>query len=90
MLFVLHVQSLKASMTRGWRCLDCTLCEGCGRAGDETRLLLCDECDIAYHIYCLEPPLADVPKGQWRCKWCVCPHVPAAFTIHIPIRSQYS
>ena len=56
---------------RGWRCLDCTVCEGCGTATDESRLLLCDDCDISYHIYCLSPPLAHVPKGNWKCKWCV-------------------
>jgi hypothetical protein len=56
---------------RGWRCLDCTVCEGCGTATDESRLLLCDDCDISYHIYCLSPPLDQVPKGNWKCKWCV-------------------
>lgn len=58
-------------LERGWRCLDCTVCEGCGKATDEGRLLLCDDCDISYHIYCLEPPLDHVPKGNWKCKWCV-------------------
>jgi hypothetical protein len=56
---------------RGWRCLDCTVCEGCGTATDESRLLLCDDCDISYHIYCLVPPLPRVPPGNWKCKWCV-------------------
>jgi hypothetical protein len=56
---------------KGWRCLDCTVCEGCGKATDESRLLLCDDCDISYHIYCLDPPLDHVPKGNWKCKWCV-------------------
>jgi hypothetical protein len=56
---------------RGWRCLDCTVCEGCGKATDESRLILCDDCDISYHIYCLSPPLDHVPKGNWKCKWCV-------------------
>lgn len=56
---------------RGWRCLDCTVCEGCGTATDEARLILCDDCDISYHIYCLQPPLDHVPQGNWKCKWCV-------------------
>ncbi|CAG9534833.1 unnamed protein product [Cercopithifilaria johnstoni] len=55
---------------RGWRCLDCTVCEGCGDGHDESNLILCDECDISYHIYCLEPPLERIPHGPWRCKWC--------------------
>ena len=58
-------------LEKGWRCLDCTVCEGCGKATDESRLLLCDDCDISYHIYCLNPPLAQVPQGNWKCKWCV-------------------
>ncbi|KAG8188064.1 hypothetical protein JTE90_014303 [Oedothorax gibbosus] len=58
-------------LKKGWRCLDCTVCEGCGQPHDEGRLLLCDECDISFHIYCLDPPLQEVPQGNWKCKWCV-------------------
>jgi hypothetical protein len=58
-------------LEKGWRCLDCTVCEGCGKATDESRLLLCDDCDISYHTYCLTPPLDQVPLGNWKCKWCV-------------------
>lgn len=58
-------------LKKGWRCLECTVCEGCGQPHDEGRLILCDECDVSYHIYCLDPPLDKVPKGTWKCKWCV-------------------
>lgn len=44
-------------LLKGWRCLDCTVCEGCGQRNDESRLILCDECDVSFHIYCIEPPL---------------------------------
>lgn len=27
--------------------------------------LLCDECNLAYHIYCLNPPLDKVPEEEW-------------------------
>uniref|UniRef100_A0A0K0DM07 PHD-type domain-containing protein n=1 Tax=Angiostrongylus cantonensis TaxID=6313 RepID=A0A0K0DM07_ANGCA len=57
-------------VTRGWRCLDCTICEGCGEGKDESKLLLCEECDVSYHIYCLSPPLERIPNGPWRCHWC--------------------
>lgn len=60
----------RVMLERGWRCLDCTICEGCGKATDEGRLLLCDDCDISYHLYCLDPPLDQVPEGIWKCKWC--------------------
>uniref|UniRef100_A0A0K8V2M0 Histone-lysine N-methyltransferase MLL3 n=1 Tax=Bactrocera latifrons TaxID=174628 RepID=A0A0K8V2M0_BACLA len=57
-------------LERGWRCLDCTVCESCGQRNDEARLILCDECDLSYHIYCVTPPLETVPHGNWKCKWC--------------------
>ncbi|MGH0162884.1 UNVERIFIED_CONTAM: hypothetical protein FKN15_002407 [Acipenser sinensis] len=65
----------KVVLSKGWRCLECTVCEACGKATDPGRLLLCDDCDISYHTYCLDPPLQTVPKGGWKCKWCVsCTH----------------
>lgn len=65
-----NVTLSKTMLTKGWRCLDCTVCEGCGQKNDEARLILCDECDISYHIYCMSPPLDAVPNGNWKCKWC--------------------
>ena len=67
----LSKEGLKKVIESGWRCLDCTVCNSCGNANDEARLLLCDDCDISYHTYCLEPPLDTVPLGGWKCKWCV-------------------
>uniref|UniRef100_H3DCP4 [histone H3]-lysine(4) N-methyltransferase n=1 Tax=Tetraodon nigroviridis TaxID=99883 RepID=H3DCP4_TETNG len=61
----------KVVLSKGWRCLECTVCEACGQATDPGRLLLCDDCDISYHTYCLDPPLQNVPKDSWKCKWCV-------------------
>ncbi|KAI6220590.1 F/Y-rich family protein [Aphelenchoides fujianensis] len=66
----MHDKLNSTVIERGWRCLDCTVCEGCGTDKDESKLLLCDECDISYHIYCLNPPLSQIPNGSWRCKWC--------------------
>lgn len=60
----------KVILEKGWRCLDCSICEGCGQKNDEGRLILCDECDISYHIYCMDPPLDYVPTGTWKCKFC--------------------
>ncbi|XP_071942048.1 histone-lysine N-methyltransferase 2C-like isoform X2 [Antedon mediterranea] len=69
--YCVNIRITKVVLSKGWRCLDCTVCEGCGKATDESRLLLCDDCDISYHTYCLDPPLMTVPKGGWKCKWCV-------------------
>lgn len=68
--YCVTVKVTKVILQKGWRCLDCTVCEGCGQKNDEPRLLLCDDCDISYHIYCMDPPLDIVPHGTWKCKWC--------------------
>uniref|UniRef100_A0A8C4RAR0 Uncharacterized protein n=1 Tax=Eptatretus burgeri TaxID=7764 RepID=A0A8C4RAR0_EPTBU len=70
--YCVGVKITKVVLSKGWRCLECTVCEQCGKASDPGRLLLCDDCDISYHTYCLDPPLHTVPKGGWKCKWCVC------------------
>uniref|UniRef100_A0A8C6YTC7 PHD-type domain-containing protein n=1 Tax=Nothoprocta perdicaria TaxID=30464 RepID=A0A8C6YTC7_NOTPE len=66
----LPTQITKVMLLKGWRCVECIVCEVCGKASDPSRLLLCDDCDISYHTYCLDPPLQTVPKGGWKCKWC--------------------
>ncbi|CAH1176242.1 unnamed protein product [Phaedon cochleariae] len=68
--YCLNVKVTKVILQKGWRCLDCTVCEGCGQRNDESRLILCDDCDVSYHIYCMDPPLEYVPHGNWKCKWC--------------------
>ena len=37
---------------------------------DSDHLLLCDGCDAEAHLYCLDPPLAAVPQGEWFCACC--------------------
>ncbi|XP_061588310.1 histone-lysine N-methyltransferase 2C isoform X1 [Cololabis saira] len=69
--FCVGIKITKVVLSKGWRCLECTVCEACGQATDPGRLLLCDNCDISYHTYCLDPPLQNVPKDSWKCKWCV-------------------
>jgi len=43
------------------------LCWMCDDGGD---LLLCDSCERAYHPECLDPPLTDIPDGEWNCPLC--------------------
>uniref|UniRef100_A0A336MIG1 Histone-lysine N-methyltransferase 2C n=1 Tax=Culicoides sonorensis TaxID=179676 RepID=A0A336MIG1_CULSO len=68
--YCINIKITKVILEKGWRCLDCTVCEGCGHKNDEARLILCDDCDVSYHIYCMDPPLDFVPHGNWKCKWC--------------------
>ncbi|XP_063311181.1 E3 ubiquitin-protein ligase UHRF2 [Pelobates fuscus] len=46
-------------------------CYLCGGKQDAHMQLLCDECNMAYHIYCLNPPLAKIPEDEdWYCPSC--------------------
>ncbi|XP_067360832.1 lysine (K)-specific demethylase 5Ba isoform X4 [Channa argus] len=70
--------------------VDQYMCLVCGRGNAEDRLLLCDGCDDSYHIFCLIPPLHDVPKGDWRCPKCLaqeCGKPPVAFGFEQASRS---
>lgn len=49
---------------------DTTHCEICGSTDNEERMLLCDGCDLGFHLYCLTPPLDSVPAGYWYCNDC--------------------
>lgn len=49
---------------------DPTYCEICGSCDREDRMLLCDGCDLGYHLECLDPPLDDIPEGSWYCDGC--------------------
>uniref|UniRef100_A0A8C2P7C5 E3 ubiquitin-protein ligase UHRF n=1 Tax=Capra hircus TaxID=9925 RepID=A0A8C2P7C5_CAPHI len=46
-------------------------CHMCGGKQDPDKQLMCDECDMAFHIYCLRPPLSSVPpEEEWYCPDC--------------------
>lgn len=41
-------------------------CRLCGGKQDPDKQLMCDECDMAFHMYCLCPPLSSVPsEAEW-------------------------
>ncbi|XP_015764928.1 PREDICTED: E3 ubiquitin-protein ligase UHRF1-like [Acropora digitifera] len=51
-------------------CKHCA-CHKCGGKENPGDQLLCDECDMAYHIYCLVPPLKAIPDDdEWYCPQC--------------------
>eukprot|EP00955_Chlamydomonas_euryale_P047205 353615-Chlamydomonas_euryale.AAC.9 len=45
-------------------------CEACGRDEDSSKLLCCEACPSVYHLYCLDPPMTRVPRGDWFCPKC--------------------
>jgi chromodomain-helicase-DNA-binding protein 4 len=44
--------------------------EFCRVCKDGGELLCCDQCPSAYHTFCLNPPLTEVPDGDWKCPRC--------------------
>ncbi|KAL9240557.1 hypothetical protein vseg_014761 [Gypsophila vaccaria] len=65
-----HSDSVSGSDSDSGSDYDNVGCEECGSGDNPSKLLLCDECDKGYHIYCLKPILAKVPKGSWSCRLC--------------------
>lgn len=49
--------------------------EFCRVCKDGGELLCCDSCPSSYHIHCLNPPLPEIPNGEWICPRCTCPHM---------------
>lgn len=47
--------------------------EFCRVCKDGGELLCCDSCPTAYHTFCLNPPLSEIPDGDWKCPRCSCP-----------------
>ncbi|XP_071795447.1 tyrosine-protein kinase BAZ1B-like isoform X3 [Asterias amurensis] len=45
-------------------------CKICRRKGDDEKLLLCDDCNQPFHLFCLRPALTAIPKGEWKCPAC--------------------
>ncbi|GBO08291.1 hypothetical protein AVEN_204613-1 [Araneus ventricosus] len=46
----------------------CEVCKDVKERNDT--VLLCDSCDLAYHLDCLNPPLKSIPRGNWFCPDC--------------------
>lgn len=47
------------------------ICEQCRSGLHGEVMLLCDRCNKGWHIYCLSPPLKQIPPGNWYCLECV-------------------
>jgi hypothetical protein len=42
----------------------------CAICADGGKLIVCDGCEKSYHNHCLDPPLDEVPEGDWFCSQC--------------------
>ena len=74
-MFVLtHLDLLGSAGSNGPECKHCKdnpkkncrwcNCHACGIKQDPDKQLLCDECDMAFHMYCLDPPLTSIPDDE--------------------------
>ncbi len=52
--------------------LECMTCEICLKnyENDDVTLIICDLCNNGFHIYCVTPPLQDIPKDAFYCDGC--------------------
>lgn len=50
--------------------------EFCRVCKDGGELLCCDTCPSSYHIHCLNPPLPEIPNGEWLCPRCTVSNSP--------------
>ncbi|XP_047126276.1 E3 ubiquitin-protein ligase UHRF1 isoform X1 [Hydra vulgaris] len=52
------------------KCKECG-CHKCSGKDEPEKTLMCDECDMAYHMKCLDPPLITLPEeDEWYCPEC--------------------
>ncbi|XP_071548103.1 E3 ubiquitin-protein ligase UHRF1-like [Panulirus ornatus] len=52
------------------KCKECG-CHECGGKENPDKQLMCDECDLAFHIFCLSPPMESIPDvDEWFCPLC--------------------
>ncbi|XP_054712888.1 chromodomain-helicase-DNA-binding protein Mi-2 homolog isoform X2 [Uloborus diversus] len=58
--------------------------EFCRVCKDGGELLCCDSCPSAYHTHCLNPPLKNVPDGDWHCPRCA----EGAVAKEVPIKKK--
>ena len=45
-------------------------CELCHIVEEPERMLICNGCQKGFHSDCLEPPVKNIPVGQWFCDLC--------------------
>lgn len=48
-----------------WQCVDCKRCHSCQKSDGQQKMIYCQQCDRAYHIYCTKS-LQSIPKGKWH------------------------
>lgn len=54
-----------------WEPFSATICEVCHVDKDDHQILICDQCHLGYHMYCVRPIIVNVPTEKWVCNRCM-------------------
>lgn len=46
-------------------------CKTCGLSETTLKLLICDNCEEAFHVSCCNPRMKDIPVDEWFCHSCL-------------------
>ncbi|XP_022747328.1 uncharacterized protein LOC111297027 isoform X2 [Durio zibethinus] len=46
-------------------------CKICGRSETAQKMLICDNCEEAYHVRCCNPKIKKIPVDEWYCISCM-------------------
>ncbi|CAN1222749.1 PHD and RING finger domain-containing protein 1 [Linum grandiflorum] len=49
----------------------CKLCNVCSRSDSTGRMLICDDCEEAFHLSCCSPRIKAIPVDEWLCHICL-------------------
>ncbi|KAJ4833185.1 hypothetical protein Tsubulata_016056 [Turnera subulata] len=47
------------------------VCKMCSRAGSTLKMLICDNCEEAFHVSCCNPRVKKIPLDEWFCESCL-------------------
>ena len=60
-------------------------CGICKLGTKQNEMLDCDKCHQGYHMGCLNPPLNEIPDGDWLCDTCLSPSLKVDATAAAPL-----
>uniref|UniRef100_A0A7R9VLI6 Histone-lysine N-methyltransferase n=2 Tax=Pseudictyota dubia TaxID=2749911 RepID=A0A7R9VLI6_9STRA len=53
-----------------WDPFRTVVCEVCKTGTNERQILICDQCHLGFHMYCVRPVIVNVPTSEWICSSC--------------------
>ncbi|XP_055960501.1 uncharacterized protein LOC126669536 isoform X2 [Mercurialis annua] len=49
---------------------NCRPCKICARPESPIKMLICDNCEEAFHLFCCNPRVKKIPQDEWYCHSC--------------------